>query len=647
MSERGRACDHRVRRLALVALSSFLVLLPAVAVAQGSDDGRTSPADDESLLAERYAPVVMIKAQDGPCDTRGEPFEPAPVEIVLDNPEIFLRQVGNDDPVAMRGPSGRDLFDLREGWYLDFPGDALEPGCVFEQDFRRFFDGRSVVYAHVAEEAARPGYLALQYWFFWYHNPAKNDHEGDWEFIQLLFEADSVDEALTEPPVAVGYAQHTGGERATWDDDKFERDGDRPVVYAARGSHASYFGSALYLGRSSSEGFGCDDTDGPSRRLDPAVVLLPDRVDDPDDPLAWLSFQGRWGQREAGFFNGPTGPYAKARWTEPVTWHEGLRSSSVVIPGGDGAGDAVVSTFCRAVEIGSTALVTTLRSPAAAVVVLAGLGTAILLLVRRTRWSPVETHPLVAERRTGQILRASGRVWVPNARKMLAIGVVYVPVAIVVSIVQAGIQAIPFVDDLVELAGDRSGLAFVVPLAVGGIGDLLAFVYVAAAVARLLGERDDGRVVPTLDELRRLLAAVARASAVVLVLLLSVVGVPWAIRQLVRYQFVPHAVALERCTPTGALRRSSELVAGRWWWTAGLVLGVELVAITLGFVVAVVVLLAVPGLPLWAFNIVASVIHLVLIPIAAAAVGYAYGNLVARSSARAPDEQGSTTVVPA
>ena len=100
----------------------------------------------------------------------------------------------------MSAPGASDIFDLREGWYLDFPGDALEPGCIFEQDFRRFSDGRSTVYAHVATEAGRPAQLALQYWFFWYHNPAKNDHEGDWEFIQLLFDAGTVDEALAAEP---------------------------------------------------------------------------------------------------------------------------------------------------------------------------------------------------------------------------------------------------------------------------------------------------------------------------------------------------------------------------------------------------------------------------------------------------------------
>ena len=628
-----------------------LLSAPSPAAAEGVGGGWIETVtDDELALAERYVPVVMVKAQDGSCDTRGEPFEPAPVEIVLDNPEIFLRQVGNDDPVAMRGPGARDLFDLREGWYLDFPGDALDPGCVFEQDFRRFFDGNSVVYAHVTREEGRPGFLALQYWFFWYHNPAKNDHEGDWEFIQLLFEADTVAEALDESPVAVGYAQHTGGERASWDDEKLERDGDRPVVYAARGSHASYFGSALYLGRSSREGFGCDNTDGPSRRLDPTVVMLPDEVTDPADPLAWLSFQGRWGQREAGFFNGPTGPFAKARWTHPVIWHEGLRSSSVVIPGGDRVGDGVVSGFCGAVEAGSTPLVATLRSPTAALVVIAMLIGLAVLLVRGTRWSPVETTPLRAERRVGQTLRASGRVWLPNARQMLTIGVVYVPVAVVASILQVGVFAIPFVDDLVDLAGGRSSVAFVLSIVVGGIADLLAFVYVVAAVARVVDGRasgdEDRRVLLTAAEVRDLLRVVGRAAAIVMVLLLSVVGTPWAIRQLVRYQFAPHAVVLEGAAPRAALARSSELVAGRWWWTAGVVLGVEVVVAIVGFGTAIIVLLAIPALPLWAFNLIVSVIHLVLVPIAAAAVTYAYGTLVARSAVagRADEEM---DVVPA
>ena len=620
------------------ALVALAVAAPASAHAQeaGSDGADGSAANE---LARRYAPLVMVKQQAAPCDTDGEPFEPAPVDIVLDNPEIFLRQVGNDDPVAMRGPSGADIFDLRAGWYLDFPGDALDPGCIFEQDFHRFYDGRSTVYAHVATQADRPGHLALQYWFFWYHTPAKNDHEGDWEFIQLLFEAGTVEEALAGSPVGIGYAQHTGGERADWTDPKVERDGDHPIVHAAKGSHAAYFGAGLYLLRSGNEGFGCDDTTGPSRRLTPEVVLLPDEVTDPNDPFAWLSFQGRWGQREPGFFNGPTGPFAKERWDTPVTWYENQRTSSVVIPGGDRFGDDVVSTFCRSVEIGSSALTRTLRSPVVAIVVLAVLIVAIALLVRLTRWSPVEVEPVRAPRAAGQILRTAWRLWPRAPGAALAVGLVYAPVAIVAAGIQAGVLALPFVDQLVELAGERSWVAFSVAIVVGGFADLLAFVYISASVARILdrpADDTDRRTFPTWAEVGHLARAVGRATVVVVGLTLSIVGIPWAIRRLVDYQLAPQAVVIEGHGGRASLDRSRRLVRGRWWWTAGLVLGVELAIAAVGFAVAIVVLLAVRTLPLWAFNLVGSAIFVVLVPVGAAAVSYVYGTLASRAHRPAP-----------
>ena len=591
------------------------------------------PTVAELELAERYAPVVFVRPQEAPCDKHGEPFEPAPVDVVLDNPEVFLRQVGNGDPVAMRGPTARDIFDLREGWYLDFPGDALAPGCIFEQDFRRFYDGQSVVYAHVVNDADRPGYVALQYWFFWYYNPAKNDHEGDWEFVQLLFRADSVEQALTVEPVGVGYAQHTGGERSGWDASKLEKEGQRPVVYPARGSHASYFGQALYLGRSGGEGFGCDLTEGATRRLDPRVVLLPDEVHDRDDPFAWLAFQGRWGQRESGFFNGPTGPFVKERWAQPVAWYEGLRDSSVVIPGGDRQGDSVVGTFCRGVEVGSSAIVFVLRSPAV------GLGLAALLLLvstmlaSRTRWSPVTSTPVRAERAIGQIIRVSLRVWRAHPLAMAWVGLIYIPVALVTSMLQLAIQKLPLVDHVLDLTGDHSGMALLFAVFVGSVGNLLAFVFVSAVVAGTIerGGWERGRMAG-IDgaTLRRLVGSVTRAALVVVALLVSVVGIPWAIRQLVRFQVVPQVVALEGDDSGDPLRRSSTLVRGRWWWTAAVVFVLQLIVAIAAIGAALVVLLTATMIPLWLFNVVSALIFVVLTPVGAAAMTYVYGTLAAR-----------------
>lgn len=645
---------------ACFALAAIVVIVMVSAALVGSagaqDSAASAPADpsgdaptaEEIALAERHAPIVFVRQQDGPCDTDGEPFEPAPVDIVLDNPEVLLRQVGNDDPVTVIGPSAADIFDLREGWYLDFPGDALEPGCVFEEDFGRFYDGQSVVYSHVATQADRPGLLALQYWFFWYHNPSKNDHEGDWEFISLLFEADTAAEALASEPISVGYAQHEGGERADWDDPKLDREGVRPVVFPAVGSHASYFSQALYFGRSGAEGFGCDNTDGPSRRLDPTVVALPERVTDPDDPLAWLSFQGRWGQRERAFFNGPTGPYAKGRWTEPVTWHENLRDSSFVVPGGDRFGDDVVRSFCSSVEFGSTWLRRSVRSPTTALVTLAIIATLAVATVRTTRWRPVTTTPIGHGRALGQIAAAAYRVWFARPGAMVAIGLISIPVAFATALVEVAVESLPFVDRLLELAGTRSEVGVLIALLVGGVGNLLAFVYISAVVAHVIagfdrahaggGAPDFAKVRLDGSEVRRLLLAVARAAAVVLGLLISVVGIPWAIRQLVRYQVVPQVIALEGAEGRQALARSTALVRQRWWWTAGVIAVVQSLIAIGGMAMALIVLLAFPGLPLWFFHVASASIYVVSMPLAAAAMTYVYGSLAATEAASAAAE---------
>ena len=135
---------------------------------------------------------------------------------------------------------------------------------------------RAAVYAHVAGDPRPPGKLALQYWFFYPFNDFNNTHEGDWEMIQLVFDAADAAEALAEEPVEVGYSSHEGAERAAWDDEKLEIvDGTHPVVYPAAGSHANKFGAALYLGSSAEAGVGCDDTPGPTSTAGP-------REDDPE-----------------------------------------------------------------------------------------------------------------------------------------------------------------------------------------------------------------------------------------------------------------------------------------------------------------------------------------------------------------------------
>jgi hypothetical protein len=108
---------------------------------------------------------------------------------------------------------GRRLYE----YHLDFAGNPLRPGCSYERWSRRITDGtRPTVYAHVATQDWK---LALQYWLFYAFNDFNNTHEGDWEMIQLDFDALDAERALDRSPTQVNYSQHEGAERAAWGDE--------------------------------------------------------------------------------------------------------------------------------------------------------------------------------------------------------------------------------------------------------------------------------------------------------------------------------------------------------------------------------------------------------------------------------------------
>ena len=233
-------------------------------------------------------------------------------------------------------------------YHLDFPGNALDPGCGYLRWEHRLVEGHApVVYAHVAQEPEFPGKLALQYWFFYVFNDWNNLHEGDWEMVQLVFDANSPAEALERAPVEVGYSQHEGAERAGWDDGKLERvDGTHLVVHPAAGSHANFYGEALYLGSSAEEGVGCDDTRGPTFDVRPVVKTIPSDQPAAQSAFPWIAFEGRWGELRPAFFNGPTGPNLKSQWTEPISWSHGWRDRSYTVPVGSTFGPAATGFFC-------------------------------------------------------------------------------------------------------------------------------------------------------------------------------------------------------------------------------------------------------------------------------------------------------------
>jgi hypothetical protein len=80
----------------------------------------------------------------------------------------------------------------------------------------------------------------ITYWFFYAYNegplgfPAggRDDHEGDWERICVRLDSNN-------RAIEVAYYQHDGHKKLPWS--KVPTEGEtHPVVYSAKGSHASY-----------------------------------------------------------------------------------------------------------------------------------------------------------------------------------------------------------------------------------------------------------------------------------------------------------------------------------------------------------------------------------------------------------------------
>ncbi len=133
----------------------------------------------------------------------GTPCESVPSVPLTENPDCRLRALLDEfDPLAP-GPAHRTgaitpeqhefrvlFFDLpgdnEKTWRAEYENQFVNPRHGASQDFPR-------VYVHPfltevrASGTVQPGYeVVLQYWFFYPFNDGGNNHEGDWEHINVI-----------------------------------------------------------------------------------------------------------------------------------------------------------------------------------------------------------------------------------------------------------------------------------------------------------------------------------------------------------------------------------------------------------------------------------------------------------------------------
>lgn len=603
----------------IVVLTS---LLPDPAVAQTVDlvPVETHPSSSpEQQLVDRYAPVLYLKRQRNACDTSGEPYMPLPVEAVLGDPQVLLRlDSGADeaalDPIVTTSPSMDDIAFLGDSYYLDFPGNPLEPRCTYERWSRSKMDEHEpTIYARIAngenEDLLQPDEhiegLVIQYWFFWVYNDFNNKHEGDWEMIQLNFAASTVEGALRQQPLTITMAQHGGGERADWESSKVRREGIQPIVYPAAGSHASQFGSELYIGwGDNGTGFGCDDTTGPSRRITPNVVLMPSepRMDGEFD---WLLYYGRWGEKQPWEFNGPRGPQRGTKWNRPITWVDEARERSIYLPQTPGLGPMPGEVFCTITDIAADGLLFfTLRPWAFAGIAVSLFSVAVYLLT-------------IAR----QQLARSARVYWVYRGSFTSVGILLLPMGILVTSLQALLVTTPPVSWLVELIGRSGEARLVATLLIGGLLSILEAILVGPAVVSLIqmirrGEPTDawrayGRAFRRRGDL---FEGWLRVDLGVLLRALTIVGLPFAIRDAVRWIFFSQAIMVDNArTWRGARGVSAAAVHGSWWRTAAKALLFSVIGIIPGPLIGIILLVTLHT-SIEFVNALSSLIYAVAIP---------------------------------
>ena len=198
----------------------------------------------------------------------------------------------------------------------------------------------------------------------------------------------------------------------------------------------------------------------------------------------------------------------------------------------------------------------------------------------------VERIVLRQQRDLGQIIEAAFSIYSENFWRFFSIAAVLIPFGILTGILT---ELLPdFVNPADEEEFTRAFviiLAVLLPLAVlQTIAQWLASLAIMASVADLDAERE-----PALSHAMRqrgsdfsrayqavfsrfwtLFGASLRAGFHILLLSITIIGIPWAIQRVVRWLFIHQAVIFDGTSARAALSYSADAVAGRWWRTLGI-----------------------------------------------------------------------------
>lgn len=293
----------------LLAVCMLVTLLPTVSA---STD--TPVALDSASLAQKYAPMLYFK--------NGERCFPVAVDYFIQNCNLN-RSNGGTPQLVDANPTVAKLGNYAGSGYSEYYLDNRLGSVNDDRIIKAYQEVESTlgytVYYRVTQDAST-GKIIIQYWFFYVFNPATyNNHEGDWEMVQIILGTDL-------QPVDAMYSQHESGMRADWS--MMDKSGDTMKVYVALGSHANYY--KPYQGKTGLAQDTCGDDGKKLTSNDYELVDIGPTL----PATAWTKFGGHWGDYGSitAEFRGQRGPLGPAfrqnaeMWAMPLIWGEGLTS---------------------------------------------------------------------------------------------------------------------------------------------------------------------------------------------------------------------------------------------------------------------------------------------------------------------------------
>jgi hypothetical protein len=252
----------------------------------------------------------------------------------------------------------------------------------------------------------------------------------------------------------------------------------------------------------------------------------------------------------------------------------------------------------------------------------------VVLIVKAT-WRPTAPLRLAHRRAWGQILSASGRMYLERIPLFVGIGLVVIPISVLLTLLQALILNAASILG-VQTGGESSGVVALLVLALGTALTLLGLGLVQAACTRALLEIDEGRKVGPLgayrlvyESITPLFASLLVASVVVSLLASSIFLIPIAAWLAGRWALIAPAVVAEKLSGAGTLRRSGRLVRRRWLKVASLIVAGGTLVIVGGPLIGAILILATDA-PFWLVNVIAGVIYAVTMPFVGLTTAYVY-----------------------